>query len=160
MLFWRGAEIFWRVCAPVGCLPPGRSAPHSHTYIMAQDLQQSTYGVAGEGVFGRKSAESLRKLAKISLIASEKSAESLQFSNGRGNPKKKTFLGVPPFARSTSKTISASKREMGTLQKGSGHLQSRIIIGDKIITYRFLCFGELFSVIITGNFTACNSWGN
>ena len=35
-------------------------------------------------------------------------------------------------------------------------------IGDKIITYRFffLCFGELFSVIITGNFTARNSWEN
>ena len=24
----------------------------------------------------------------------------------------------------------------------------------------FFCFGELFSVIITGNFTACNSWEN
>ena len=27
-------------------------------------------------------------------------------------------------------------------------------IGDKMITYRFFCLGEFFSVILTGNFTA------
>ena len=30
----------------------------------------------------------------------------------------------------------------------------------KIITYRFVCSGELFSVIFTGNFTAFNFWGD
>ena len=30
----------------------------------------------------------------------------------------------------------------------------RFTIGDKIITYRFFMFGGIFSVIITGNFTA------
>ena len=35
-----------------------------------------------------------------------------------------------------------------------------LYIGDKISTYRSFCLGELFSVIVTGNLTAYNSWGN
>ena len=33
-------------------------------------------------------------------------------------------------------------------------------IGTKLLHTVFLCFGEFFSVIVTGNFTACNSWEN
>ena len=32
--------------------------------------------------------------------------------------------------------------------------------GDKLITYRCFCSGELFSAIFTGNSTASNFWGN
>ena len=35
-----------------------------------------------------------------------------------------------------------------------GHKCAESTIGDKIITYRFFCLGVLFSVIVTGNFTA------
>ena len=37
---------------------------------------------------------------------------------------------------------------------------SEVTIGDKIITCRCFCLGEVFSVIITGNFTAYKSWWN
>ena len=50
--------------------------------------------------------------------------------------------------------------ELGNLGGGGGRLN--IVFGaetsTKIITSCF-CFGELFSVIITGNFTAWHSWG-
>ena len=59
------------------------------------------------------------------------------------------------------KEISAGALATGIDKEETAELEGReYTIGDKIITYRSLCFGELFSVIITGNFTACNSWGN
>ena len=35
-----------------------------------------------------------------------------------------------------------------------------IPLGAKLLHTVFFCFGEFFSVVITGNFTAYNSWAN